>query len=328
MKPFPSLDFDALKGRFWHAVPRPLRWPLHIAVDAGERWSAASGAQLSASIAFYTMFALAPLLVITIAVAGVVFGPEAARGQIVGEISHLVGPVAAQAIEGMIASAWRNPGGLRAALIGTVTLLIGASGAFLELRRALNAIGRVAPPKASAVGTFLRIRLTAFALLLGCGFLAIASLLLSAALVAFTNFLTARYAALTVLVTVVDLTVSAGLLTAAFAALIRWLPDVPPSRKGIWISAAASAVLFTFGKSLISLYLGRSSVASSYGAAGSFVVLLLWINYSAQILLYGAALGRVSDEYDRTRSRARKRRQARWRKRPAAASLRDLAAMK
>jgi membrane protein len=240
---------------------------------------------------------VAPLLVVTIAVAGAVFGPEAARGQVVGQIEGLVGPLAAQAIEAMIEAAWREPGGLLAALIGIATLFIGASGAFVELHRALNLIGRVTPPP-SAVGAFVRARLIAFALLLGCGFLAIASLLVSAALSAFTAFVSGRYAALGLLAILFDHVVSLGVLSVAFAALIRWLPDTPPTRKGVWVSAIASAVLFTIGKSLIGLYLGRSSVASSYGAAGSFVVLMLWINYSAQILLYGAALGRVSDEHD------------------------------
>jgi membrane protein len=239
----------------------------------------------------------APTLV-TIAVIGAVFGPDAARGRIIGEINGLVGPVAAQAIESMLESAWREPGGLQAAVIGTATSLVGAMGAFVELRGTLNAIGNVAPSP-SAIGAFLRVRLTAFALMLGCGFLAIASLLVSSALAALTSFLTSRYAALGVLATALDFVVSARVLSAAFAALIRWLPDQPPTRKGVWISAIASAILFTVGKTLIGFHLGCSAIASSYGAAGSFVVLMLWVNYSAQILLYGAALGRISDEYDK-----------------------------
>jgi len=298
-----QIDLDSLQSRAWHAVPRPLREPLQLMVEAGERWLEVSGPQLGASIAFYTMFALAPLLVVTIAIAGAVFGPEAARGQIVGEIDGLVGPIAAKAIEGMIESAWREPGGLQAAIVGTMTLLVGATGAFAELRRTLNLIGKVTPPP-SAIGAFLRVRLTAFALLLGFGFLAIASLLLSAGLAAFSNFMTARYTVLAVVATVFDLAVSVTVLSVAFAALIRWLPDEPPTRRGVWISAIASAILFTVGKSLIGLYLGRASVASSYGAAGSFVVLMLWVYYSSQILLYGAALGRISDEHDGKRRSA------------------------
>jgi membrane protein len=295
------LDFERFQRRAWNAVPHWVRLPLHLIIDAGVRWIDVSGPRLGASIAFYTMFALAPLLVVTIAVVGAVFGADAARGQIIGEINGLVGPVAAQAIESMVESAWREPGGLPAAVVGTATLLVGAMGAFVELRGTLNVIGNVAPSP-SAIGAFLRVRLTAFALMLGCGFLAIASLLVSSALAALTSFLTSRYTALGVLATVLDFVVSATVLTAAFAALIRWLPDQPPSRKAVWISAVASAILFTVGKTLIGFYLGRAAIASSYGAAGSFVVLMLWVNYSAQILLYGAALGRISDEYDKRRS--------------------------
>lgn len=301
-----QIDWEGFQQRFqqhaWRAVPRPLYKPLHLMIDAGERWLEVSGPQLGASIAFYTMFALAPLLIVTIAIAGAVFGPEAARGEIVGEIDGLVGPIAAKALESMIESAWREPGSLQAAIIGTITLLVGATGVFAELRRTFNLIGKVTPPP-SAIGAFLRARLTAFALLLGFGFLSIASLLLSAALAAFSNFMTARYAVLGVVATIFDLVVSVMVLGIAFAALVRWLPDQPPTRKGVWISAITSAVLFTIGKSLIGFYLGRTAVASSYGAAGSFVVLMLWVYYSSQLLLYGAALGRISDEHDSKRQR-------------------------
>ncbi|MGE5386870.1 MAG: YihY/virulence factor BrkB family protein [Betaproteobacteria bacterium] len=289
------MELSEWQRRAWRIVPARLREPLHILIGGSMRWIDVSGPQLGASIAFYTMFALAPLLVITIAIAGAVFGPDAARGQVVGEIQGLVGPVAAKAIEGMIETAWREPGGLKAATIGVITLLIGATGVFAELRRTLNLITNVTPT-ASVISAFLRVRLTAFALVLGCGFLAIASLILSAALAGVTQFLSSRYAVLGVMATVLDLAISVGVLSVAFATLIRWLPDRPPSRRAVWISAIVSAVLFTIGKSLIGLYLGRASVASSYGAAGSFVVIMLWVYYSSQILLFGAAIGYVSEE--------------------------------
>lgn len=289
------MDFAQWRQQFWRFVPAPLREPLHVIIGGAERWIEASGPQLGASIAFYTVFALAPLLVITIAIASAVFGPEAARGQVVGQIEGMVGSTAAQAIEAMIETAWREPGGTTAALAGVATLLVGASGAFVELRRTLNLIGRI-EPEPSALGAFLRVRLTAFALLLGCGFLAIASLVVSAALAALTGWLSSRYEALKLMASMFDLGVSIAVLSVAFAALVRWLPDRPPSSTGVWISAVASAILFSIGKYLIGLYLGRSSVASTYGAAGSFVVLMLWIYYSSQILLFGAALGRIHDE--------------------------------
>jgi membrane protein len=298
------MDMDAWQRRWWRRIPWALREPLHVLVAGAQRWIDVSGPALGASIAFYTVFALAPLLLITIAIAGAVFGAEAARGQIVSQIEGLVGPVAAQAIEAMIETAWREPGGATAAAVGVITLLVGASGAFVELRRTLNLIGHITP-EPSAISAFVRARLTAFALLLGCGFLAIASLVLSAALAGFTAFLSARFAGLKLMAVLFDLGVSIAVLSVAFAALVHWLPDRPPSRSGVWISALSSAVLFSLGKYLIGLYLGRSSVASSYGAAGSFVVLMLWIYYSSQILLFGAAIGRASDE-----RRAERRHQA------------------
>jgi membrane protein len=276
-------------------APRRLRHPLDIAVRAGIRWVEAGGPQLGASIAFYTMFALTPLLVITLAIAGAVFGPDAARGRVVGEIQSLVGTTAAAAIEGMIASAWRQHSSWLSALVGMVALLIGAGSVFAELRRALNLIGHV-HESPSVVGTFVRVRLIAFALVLGFGFLAIASLLLSAAASAVAGYLSADHGSLALLVTVFDFVVSVSMLGVAFAALLRWLPARPPSRPALWQSALVSALLFAFGKSLIGLYLGRASVSSSYGAAGSFVVVLLWVYYSSQILLYGAAVGRITDE--------------------------------
>jgi membrane protein len=204
--------------------------------------------------------------------------------------------VAAKAIEGLIANAWQKPGGgLSAAALGIVTLLIGATSVFGELRRALNVIGRI-EPEPSVVSSFVRVRLTAFALLLAFGFLAIASLLLSAGLAGVTGYLAVRYSDLSIVAALLDLLVSVAVLGLAFAGLLRWLPDRPPSRRAVWLSAFVSAGLFAVGKTLIGLYLGRASVTSTYGAAGSFVVVLLWIYYSAQILLYGAAVGRVDDD--------------------------------
>jgi membrane protein len=271
-------------------LPPPLRYALRVTWHAAHRWIDGSGPQLGASIAFYTMFALAPWLVLTIAVASLAFGAEAARGQIVDQIQDLVGTDAARAIEAMIASAWKERASLMATLIGAATLLLGASGVFAELRRAINAIAGIAP-HAHPVTTFVRVRLRAFALLLGFGFLAVASLLLSATIAGFAAYAGRRWPALAVLATLGDWVVSGALLTVAFAALLRWLPDRPPRHRGLAISAIVSALLFTLGKHLIGLYLARAGVASSYGAAGSFVVLMLWVYYSSQIMLFGAACG-------------------------------------
>jgi membrane protein len=290
------MDKTTLSGLLWRGVPLVWREPLELVIKAVMRWSDDRGPQLGAAIAFYTMFAVAPLLVVAIAIAGAVFGEQAARGQIVGQIEGVVGSGAAHGIEAMIQSAWRQPNGLWASLLGVLTLLVGATGVFSELRRALNTIAHVPPIKASALSAFVRARLMGFALVLGFGFLAIASLLLSALMAALGAYLSTHFEVLSELMGLIDVLVSTGVLTLAFAALLRWLPDQPPSRPAMWTGALSSAVLFSVGKHLIGLYLVHASVASSYGAAGSFVVLMLWVYYSAQILLLGGALGAVMDE--------------------------------
>lgn len=289
--------FADLGQRLLRHVSQP-RWrPVRIAVRAGQRWMDAGGPQLGAAIAFHTMFALAPLLVVAIVVAGAVFGPDAARGHIVSEIEGLVGPTAARGIEAMIASAWLNPHGMLAAVLGIAALLVGASGVFSALRLSINGITG-ARPSDSVIGALVRARLVAFALVLGFGFLAIASLLVSAALAALGKFLSEFYEGLAPLIALLDVVVSTAVIAVAFAALLRWLPDAPPSRHAVWVGAFCSALLFSIGKHLIGLYLARASVASSYGAAGSFVIVMLWVYYSAQILLYGAALAATLDAAD------------------------------
>ncbi|WP_140626668.1 YihY/virulence factor BrkB family protein [Methylibium rhizosphaerae] len=265
------------------------RRAFQVGVSAVKLWIAEEGAQLGAAIAFYSMFAMAPLLVIAIALAGVIFGVEAARGQIVGEIQGLVGRDAAQGIESMIASAWRENSSGTAGLIAVGTLLVGASGVFAQLRTALNRMGRVETP-ASVIGAFLRARLMAFALVLGFGFLLIVSLVASAVLAAVSGYLQKLYPLLAQLIGIVDVVLSALLLSTAFAAFLRWLPDRAPRWHSVAVGAVTSALLFAVGKHLIGLYLGRVSVTSSFGAAGSFAVVMLWVYYSTQILLLGAAV--------------------------------------
>ncbi len=282
---------------YWHRLPPRLRRPAELVWHTLIGWVDDGGPQMGATIAFYSIFALAPLLVVAIALAGMVFGPEAARGQIVGQIASLVGTQAAKGVEAIIASAWREDDGLLAALIGVGTLLVGASGVFVELRRALNAILHSGPAP-SGLTAFVKARLTAFALVLGFGFLSIVSLIVSAALAAVSAFFSSRYPALEGVITVVDLVSSTLLIGVAFAVLLRWLPDTRPNWRVVVAGAFISALLFAVGKHLIGLYLGRASVASSYGAAGSFVVLLMWVYYSSQILLLGAAFGRALETTD------------------------------
>ena len=276
-------------------ISPPAKIAIALTVRAARRWIEVGGPQLGAAIAFYSMFALAPLLIFAIAIAGVVFGQEAARGQIVGQIESLVGTSVAVEIESMIKSAWQHPYSGWASLLGAGTLLVGASSVFVILRNALNAIGKAGPAE-SLVGAFLRARLVGFALVLGFGFLSITSLLVSASLAAFRAYIFGFQPSLGGLLSAVDAIVSTVVLSVAFAALLRWLPGTAPSGKAVWIGASTSALLFLIGKFFIGVYLTRVDIASAYGAAGSFVVIMLWVYYSAQILLFGGALAAVLDE--------------------------------
>ncbi|HZR02606.1 MAG TPA: YihY/virulence factor BrkB family protein, partial [Burkholderiales bacterium] len=271
---------------------QPLRRVCQIARSAVTDWFNDSAPRLGASIAFYSIFALAPLLVIAIAIAGAVFGEDAARGQIVAQIGGLVGTRAAQGLEQMIQSASLKQQSWFSSGVGLVTLLLGASGVFVEMQYAFDRIWG-SEPRAGGLTLLVRARLMAIALVLGVGFLAIVSLLVSAAIHARGGYLFGTGPDVPAIMVGLDIVVSFALLTLAFAALLYFLPSGPVSWRAVLIGATTSALLFTLGKQLIGLYLGRASTTSSYGAAGSFVVVILWVYYSAQILLFGAEVGAV-----------------------------------
>jgi membrane protein len=262
--------------------------------NAAKAWYDDGGPRMGAAIAFYSIFALAPLLLIAIAIAGAVFGEEAARGQILEQIGGLIGEDAARGLQSLIESASRQRASGLASVIGFGTLLLGASGVFLEMKSAFDQMWKP-EPVSGGLTLFLRARLTAIALVLGFGFLAIVSLLVSAAIHALSGMLFGPQDEMTVVLAALDLLVSVGILTLAFAALIYFLPSARIRPRAVWLGALTSAILFSIGKHLIGLYLGRASVASAYGAAGSFVVLILWVYYSSQILLYGAEVTSVLD---------------------------------
>jgi membrane protein len=268
-------------------------------VGAFNTWNAHDGPQLGASIAFYSIFALAPMLVIATAIAGLAFGADAVRGRVVEELGGLLGTTAAKAIEAMIAAAWRPGQGVVAGALGVVMLLVAATGVLVEMKRALNAILEVRTTQGPVLTTIVRARLTALALVLGFGFLTIVSLLLSAAVSAAASYLPERYPQLKYLLSTLDLAASIAVLSLAFAALIKWLPDRPPSPRVVAIAALSASVLFVLGKTLVGLYLARAAVVSTYGAAGSLVVLIIWVYYTSQVLLLGAAFGR---QFEATRT--------------------------
>jgi len=244
--------------------------------------------RMSAALAYYTLFSLAPLMVISIAIAGLIFGDDAARGAIVDQIQGLVGTDAAQGVQAMLTSARKPGSGIIAEVIGFAVLILGATGAFSEVYTALNNIWQTSPEKLSGAWSVVNARLLSFGLVLVVGFLMLVSLLLSAGLVAFTKYAGDLLPLPAILFKGAELLVTTAILTALFAMIFRILPEAQIDWRDVWIGALATAILFSFGKYFISLYIGKSLPASAYGAAGSVVVLIAWVYYSALILYFGA----------------------------------------
>lgn len=248
---------------------------------------------LGAALSYYTLFALAPILVVAISIAGLIFGAEAVRGEVVGQIDNLVGHEGAVAVQAMLEAAAKPSSSIPATIIGIITFFLGATGAFLELQTALNAIWRV-KPKASA--SFLRTliidRMISFGLVVGVGFLMLTSLVVSAGLAALHTYMGETFPGGAVLWEGVNVIVSLAVISILFALVYKVLPDVELAWSDVWVGGLVTAGLFTVGKLLIGLYLGTSAFASSYGAAGSVIVLLVWVYYSAQIILLGAEFTR------------------------------------
>lgn len=260
-----------------------------LLVDTYDQWSADGAPRMAAALAYYTTLSLAPLLLVIIAVAGIAFGAEAVRGELVAQIGGITGSDSAHAIEDLLANARRPASGLIASAVGVVMLLLGASGVVAELESALNTIWKVAPATDSWRGLFVK-RLASLAMLLGVGFLLLVSLALSAVVAAAGRYAGSFLPGSETVWMLIEMVVSFAVVTALFAMLFKFLPDAPVRWSEVWLGAAATAVLFNLGKLVIGLYLGRSSIGSAYGAAGSLVVVLVWIYYAAQILLFGAEL--------------------------------------
>lgn len=254
---------------------------------------------MGAALAYYTLFSIAPLLMIAIAVAGLVFGQEAARGEIVAQIQGLIGRDGAIAVQGLLKSASEPAKDIVATLVSLVTLVIGATTVFGELQSDLDRIWRVpAPAKQNGIWTLLRTRLLSFGLVLGLGFLLLVSLLVSAAIAAFGKWSYGFFEGREAYLHTVNFSISFAIATLLFALIYKLMPRASIAWRDVWVGAGVTSLLFEIGKFLIGLYLGTTSVASGFGAAGSLVVLLLWVYFSAQIFLLGAEFTWVySHEY-------------------------------
>jgi len=260
---------------------------------------------LGASIAFFTVFSLAPMLLAAIAVAGLAFGREAAQGAIVAELGGLLGGQSASALEAMILSASNVGSGIVGTTVGIVTFLLLVTGAIVELQDDLNIVWKAKLPPGFGIGGFVRTRLLSLALVVGIGFLLLVSLVIDAGLSAVGSYLEAGFSGAKTILQILNSVVSFGMAFLLFAMIFKMLPAVDLRWHDVWTGAAVTAVLFTLGKFAIGLYLGKSGVTTSYGAAASIITILLWNYYSSLILLFGAEFTKAYAESRGSRKKAR-----------------------
>lgn len=258
----------------------------------GESFIADDAWSRGASIAYFTLFSVAPTLLVVIAVAGLVFGQDAAQGAIVDQLSGLMGRATAEAVQAMIRSASDHMSGTWATVIGLVAILLATTGVFGEVQASLNTVWE-AKSRRSTLSRLVRARLASLGLVIAFGFVLMVSLAVSAALTALMTFLHGVFPVLEAGLAVIDFVLSIVLISALFAAMYKVLPDTPIAWRDVIVGAVCATLLFAAGKYLIALYIGESNIASSFGAAGALIVLLLWIFYSAQIFLLGAEFTRA-----------------------------------
>jgi membrane protein len=251
------------------------------------------GTPSRAALAYYSVFSLAPLLVISLALKSFVFRQSAAERQISDQLRGLLGDEGAQAVQSLLVSARKPTSGTLATILGVAALLFGASGVFGELQDSLNTIWKVQSKPGPGIWGIIRVRFLSFAMVLGIGFLLLVSLVISNLLSGLTAVLGDWLPSSQFLAQSINVAVSLATIKLLFAMMFKVLPDVTIAWRDVWLGAFVTALLFTVGKQLVGLYLGQTSIGSAYGAAGSVIIVLLWAYYSAQILILGAALTRV-----------------------------------
>ena len=264
-----------------------------LIVETWKEWNSDNAPRLGAALAYYTVLSIAPLLVLVIAIAGLVLGEEAARGQLMAQISDLVGREGGEAIQTMVQNASKPSSGVIASIIGFALLLFGASTVATELRASLNEIWNKKPDPNSGIKEMVTERSYALAVVLGCGFLLLVSLVVSSAIAGAGKFLGSVLPVPEAVLHVLNLLLGIVVITGVFAVLFKYLPDVNIEWRDVFLGAAFTSVLFSLGRFLIGIYLGKASFGSTYGAAGSLVIVLVWVYYSSQILFFGAEFTQV-----------------------------------
>ena len=267
-----------------------LKYWLHIFKHAAQIWVESNAFANAGSLAFFTLFSIAPVMIVIVSVIGVFYGQEAAQGEIALQLQEVIGAEAAATVQQAVSSSSLKEGGLWATLMGVLAMLVGATTVFGQMQNSLNTIWTVAPkPSRNSIMLFIRKRFTSLTIVLAVGFVMLVSLSLSVALQVFLPSLKGWLPWYEAAFSMLDLIVSLLVASLLFGTIFKVLPDVQLSWRDVAVGSLLTAVLFAFGRSLISLYLSHTATASTYGAAGSLVLLLLWVNYSSLILLYGAA---------------------------------------
>ncbi|MGZ5031822.1 MAG: YihY/virulence factor BrkB family protein [Usitatibacter sp.] len=256
-----------------------------LLLEAARNWMKDEVASMGAALAFYTLFSMAPLLLLVIAIAGLVIGTDVAQGLMMGQLTALLGEKGAGAVQAVLKAADNRAEGLIAATASLATLVLGATTVFAELRRDLDKIWKHETPSTSGAWNYLRARLLSFGLVLTIGFLLMVSLVLSAAVTALGTYVAGGWP---IVMRALEFLVSCVVITGLFAMIYKLLPSVSIEWSDVWVGAAVTSLLFWIGKYLIGLYLGKSAVASPFGAAGTLVVVIVWVYYSAQIFFLGA----------------------------------------
>ena len=258
--------------------------------DSGIAWDNDNIGQQGAALSFFTVFSLSPLLVLVVVLSSFGFGQAAASGRLVSEIRGLIGTESAQFVQSLITNAYRSGSKIPAAIFSLVMLLLGASAVFIQLRDSLNTIWHIRQKPVGTIRAFVRDRILSFTMILGIGFLLVVSLIFSAVLAAMSDYLSRRLAIMTGLVSLLDFTVSFVGITVIFAFMYKFVPAATLRWKDVWVGAAVTSLLFSIGKLVIGLYLGNGGIGSTFGAASSLVIIMLWTFYSSQIVLFGAEL--------------------------------------
>jgi len=276
-----------------------------VARGAVRGWREDRAASMGAAIAYYTVFSIAPILLLIIAVAGLLFGDKAAQGALVHSLSDVIGSDGAQALESLIKHAAVGAAGPIATVVSLSTMAVAATAVLAELQSALKVVWKVEAKPGRKIVIAIKYRLLCLAIILGSGILLAASLAASTAITVLSEYFTAVHAALPYVLGVFNVGVTLAMTTVLFGMIFKILPDAPIEWRDVWAGAAVTSVLFAVGKHLLSLYIGGKHVTSVYGAAGALVIVLLWVYYSTQILLFGAEITRAHAERRRLRASGR-----------------------